>query len=100
MDGGDRAGYKQVSWAADAILIGPSTGSTAYTSGDWTRALVLSTGAVFAGIIAPGMAGSSRITSGTTFQHMTMLACSRITGIKLSSQTTGHMVAAYKRILL
>jgi hypothetical protein len=100
MDGGDRAGYKQISWAADAILVGPTTGSTDYTSGDWTRLLVLSSDAQFAGIVAPGLVGSSRITSADTFDHMTVIPASRITSFKLASGTSGQMVIAYNRILI
>lgn len=100
MDGGDRAGYKQISRAVDATFIGPSTGSTEYTSGDWTRIQVVSSKAVFAGITAPGIANSSKITSGTSWDKGVEIGGSQITAIKLSSQTTGHAVLAYKRILL
>jgi len=100
MDGGDRAGYKQISDVVPAVLIGPSTGSTAYTSGDWARIVVVSSGAAFAGITAPGMTNSSKITSATTWEKGAILACDKITAIKLSSDSTNHAVLAYSRVLL
>jgi hypothetical protein len=100
MDGGDRAGYKQISKAVDATLIGPSTGSTTYTSGDWSMIQVVSSKAVFAGITAPGMTNSSKISSATSWDKGVEIGCSKITAIKLSSKTTDHAVLAYNRILL
>ena len=100
MDGGDRAGYKQIADVVPATLIGPSTGSTDYTSGDWVRVLVVSSGAAFAGITAPGMTNSSKITSATTWTKGAVFACDKITAIKLSSKSTNHAVLAFNRVLL
>ena len=100
MDGGDRAGYKQISDVVPATLIGPSTGSTDWTSGEWARVLVVSSGAAFAGITAPGMTNSSNITSATTWAKGAVLSCDLITKIKLSSDSTDHAVMAYNRVLL
>ena len=99
-DGGHRAAAKQISDVVDAILIGPSTGSTAAVTGSWCRIRVISSGAVFASITAPGLTGSSKVTSGTTWGNGTVIACSHITSIKLSSKTTRHAVIAYNKVLL
>ena len=99
-DGLDRAGYKQVARCVDAILIGPSAGSTAYTCGTWAMIEVVSSVAIFAGITAPGLTNAANITSGTTFLQGAIIACSKITQIKLSSDATDNMVIAFNRILL
>jgi hypothetical protein len=62
--------------------------------------VVISTKAVFAGITAPGLTGSSKITSGTTIALGAVRACNSITAIKLSSDSTGHMVLAHNKVLL
>ena len=98
-DGLDRAGHKQVSGCVDAILIGPSTGSTDWTSGSWAEVEVISTKAVFAGITAPGLVGSSKITSGTSWTMGARIRCNHITAIKLSSDSTGHAVIAFNKVL-
>lgn len=102
MDGGDRAGYKQISRVVEAVLIGPSTGSTDYTSatGEWGEIYVLSSKVNFAGVTAAGLINSSKITSATTWLHQTVFACNGITAIKISSGTSGRSVIAYKKVLL
>lgn len=107
-DGLDRAGYKQIAGVVDAILIGPSTGSTAYTQSSdytqfkqgWSELEVVSSGAAFAGITAAGLVGSSKITSGTTYLKGAKIACNRITAVKLSCDSTGHAVIARAKVLL
>lgn len=100
----DHAGYLQNSNAVDAVLIGPSTGSTAATTcayaQGWYRVEVISSGAVFAGITAPGLTGSSKITSGTTYLKNAAITCSKITSVKLSCDSTGHAVIAFTRTIL
>jgi hypothetical protein len=95
-----RDAYKQIAGCVDAILIGPSTGSTDYTSGSWSEIEVISSKAVFAGITAPGLTGSSKITSGTSWAMGARIRCSHITAIKLSSDSTGHAVIALNKVLL
>lgn len=99
-DGLDRAGYKQVAGTVDAILIGPSTGSTDWTSGKWAEIEVISSKACFAGITAAGLSGSSKITSGTSWTRGARIRCNEITAIKLSSDSTGHAVIAFNKVLL
>jgi len=104
MDGGDRAGYKQIANVVDAILIGPSTGSTAATTAPtaagWSRIKVISSGAAFAGVTAAGLTNSSKITSATTWPKGAEFECNMITSIKLSSDSTDHAVIAFNKILL
>jgi len=99
MDGGDRAGYKQISGCIMASLVGPSTGSTDWTSGDWADIEVISSAACFAGIVAPGLTGSSKITSATSFPMGSKIACNNITQVKLSSDSTGHCVILHNRAI-
>ena len=105
-NGMDRAGYKQGAGVVDAILIGPSTGSTDgvnssdYNSNGWCQIRVISSKAVFAAITAPGMTNSSKFTSGTSWNQDAIISCNQITYIKLSCKTTGHAVIAYDKILL
>jgi len=109
MDGGDRAGYKQISGVVDAILIGPSTGSTditqstaypVFADNGWSEIEVISSKAAFAVITAPGLIGSSKFTSGTSWSMGARIRCNSITGIKLSSDSTRHAVIAFKKVLL
>lgn len=108
MDGGDRAGYKQMSGVVDAIFVGPSTGdtddvqSTDYTvfaDTGWAEIEVISSGANFAFVTAPGLVNSSKITSATTYLKGAKIVCNQITGFKLSSDSTGHAVIARKKVL-
>lgn len=102
-DGLAYAGYLQVSKAVDSDLIGPSTKSTAATtcpvSAGWYEMEVLSTAAVFAGITAPGLAGSSNITSESTFAQYWKLNCSKITAVKFTSETSGFMAILHRRVV-
>ena len=104
MTGGDRAGYMQIAGMVDADFIGPSTKSTDYTTctwaHGWSKIEILSSAAIFAGVTAPGLSGSTNLTSATTFPQFWTLACSRITAIKFTSETSGFMAIAYRRILL
>ncbi len=106
MDGGDRAGYKQIANVVDAIFIGPTDGTkTTYKSSDynengWSRIKVISSGAVFNYITAPGLERSTEITSGTTWVRGAEIECNQITRIKLSTKTTGHAVIAFDKVIL
>jgi hypothetical protein len=106
MDGGDRAGYMQISKNTQATIITSTgyplavTGDTSYTSGDWCGFEVISSGAAIAGIVAPGITGSSLITSATTYPLGTYIGGRQITAIKISTKSTGHKVMAYERVLL
>jgi len=70
MDGGDRAGYKQISKNVDAIIISSTSGAT---TGRWTGLEVLTTQAVFVGITAAGISNSSLITSATSYPQGTKI---------------------------
>lgn len=108
MDGGIRAVGKQISGVVSAIFIGPSTGdtddvqSTDYTvfaDSGWAEIEVISSGANFAFVTAPGLINSSKIDSNTTYLQGAKIICDHITGFKLSSDSTGHMVIARKKVL-
>lgn len=99
MDGGDRAGYMQVSKNTQATLI-TSTMSGSVTTGDWFGFEVVSSGANIALIQASGITGSSLITSGTTYPLGSWIGGRLTTGIRLSADSTGHKVLAYERVLL
>ena len=104
MDGGDRAGYKQVAGTVDVTLVGPSTGSTAVTTcpyaNGWSKLTVLSSKAAIASITAAGLINSSKITSGTSLLQNAVIACSKITAVKLSCDSTGHMILLEQKVLL
>ena len=97
--GADIQGYRQISGTVQSILIGPSTGSTDWTSGAWQSVEVVSSKACFAGITAAGLTNSSKITSGTSFPLGSIIRCSLITAIKLSSDSTNHAVIAHNKVL-
>ena len=102
MDGGDRAGYKQISKNVTAILL---TATSSKSSGDWYGFEVISTGAQIAAVTAAGLTNASLITSGTTYPRGAWFGCDKITVIKLSTGTIGgakkaSKVIAYNRILL
>lgn len=103
-DGLHHAGYKQISKSVDADFIGPSTKSTAATTcptaAGWVDVEILSTDAQFAAITAPGLVGSSNITSETTFAKYWTLSCSKITAIKFTSETSGFMAICHRRVLI
>jgi hypothetical protein len=99
MDGGDRAGYKQIADAVDSKVI-TSTMSAGSVTGDWTGFDVISSYAAVAAIIAPGLAGSSLISSGRPLLLGAKIRCSKMTGIRLSVKSTGHKVIAHNRILI
>ncbi len=106
MDGGDWAGYKQISNVVDALYIGPDTGATAvysasdYNDAGWAKMMVVSSGAQISAITAPGLEGSSKITSKTTWEKGAVLACSQITEIKLTSKSSHGAVVMYDKVLL
>lgn len=94
MDGGDRAGYKQICGAVDADFITDTMGAT---TGDWTDFSLLTASVIFTAVTAPGMANSSIIDSGTTYSgYGSKWQCSKITSVTVKS---GHIIA-HKRILI
>jgi len=106
MDGGDRAGYKQNSRVVDALFIGADTGATEvyqssdYNTNGWAEMVVVSSGAQISTITAPGLEGSTKITSETTWVTNAVLACNQITGFKLSSDSSGGAVILYDKVIL
>jgi len=97
MSGLDRAGYMQISDAVDSKLITSTMGAV---TGSWYALDVVSTEAQFQYITAAGMAGSSLITSKTTYALGARFACSKITVVKLSVKDTHGKVIAHNRIVL
>ena len=102
MDGGDRAGYKQISKNVDSYILTATSGSV---SGDWYGLEIISTGAQIALITSTGMTNSSLITSGTTYPRGAWFGGGKITAIKLSTGTVGGLkkaskAIAYKRVLI
>ena len=96
-DGLDRAGYKQIAKSVDAVLITDTMGAV---TGDFVDFVVISSEVQLTGITAPGMSGSSLITSGTTWEKGAVFACSQITSIQISAKSSNTAVIAHKRVLL
>lgn len=97
MDGGDRAGYKQIAGAVDARFITDTMGAV---TGSWADFVVISSEVQLASVIAPGLNGASKINSGTTWIKGAVFACSHITSIKISAKSSNTAVIAHNRILL
>jgi hypothetical protein len=97
MDGGDRAGYKQIAGSVDATFITDTMGAK---TGDWVDFVVISSQVQLASVVAPGLAGSSFITSLTTWEKGAIFSCSQITSIKISAKSSNTAVIAHKRILI
>lgn len=97
----DRAGYLQISKSVDANLITDTMGATTCPGkAGWFCFQVISTEVQLAGITAPGMTGSSLITSGTTYERGAIFACSKITSIQVSAKSSNTAVIAYQRMVL
>jgi hypothetical protein len=93
-DGLDRAGYKQIAGAVDAIFITDTMGKQ---TGDWTDISLLTAAVNFTSIAAVGMANSSRIDSATTYAgYGAKWQCSKITSVHVK---VGHVIA-HNRVLL
>ena len=99
MDGGDRAGYKEIAKSVDATLIAATTGISPCT-GDWVSFEIVSTAAIIKSITAPGMTNSSLITTAESHPQGTVFACSKITVIDLSTKLPTGKAIAHKRILI
>ena len=101
MDGGDRAGYKQISRNVDATLITSTMGNTTAPR-PWAYFEVVSSKAAIALVSAAGVTGSSLITSGTSFSMGAIIGggAKGITDMGLSTDSTGHAVMAYEMVLL
>ena len=97
MDGGDRAGYKQIAQNVDAVFITDTMGTVA---GDFVDFVVVSSQVQLASVVAPGLSGDTLITSGTTWEKGAVFACSQITSIKISAKSSNTAVIAHKRILI
>lgn len=99
MDGGDRAGYKQISKNVDARVI-TSTMAGGVTTGDWYGFEVISSNAAVALVQASGITGSSLITSAYPLVQGVFVGGGKTTGLRLSTKSTGHKIIAYNRVLL
>lgn len=97
MDGGDRAGYKQIADAVDSVFITDTMGAV---TGDWVNFTVISSEVQIASVTAPGLQYASKINSGTTWIKGAVFACSKITSIKISVKSSNTAVIAHKRILI
>jgi hypothetical protein len=99
MDGGDRAGYKQISRNVDATII-TSTMSGAVTTGSWYGFEVISSYAAVAAVNASGITNSSLLTSAYALPLGAFVGGGLTTGLRLSAKSTGHKIIAYKKVLL
>ena len=99
MDGGDRAGYKQIGKNTQATVI-TSTMSGDVTTGYWWGFEVLSSYAAIALVEASGITGSSLITSDFPLEHGVIVGGALTTGLRLSADSTGHKIVAYNKELL
>jgi len=99
MDGGDRAGYKQVAKAVDAVLITTTMGACSATE-QWVDFEIISTEALIKGITAAGLKNAALIDTGTTYARGAVFACSKITMIELSTKLAAGKVIAHNRILI
>lgn len=101
MEGGDRAGYKQISRDVDAVVITSTMGATTMP---WNPGAayfeVISSEAAIALVTSDGISNSSLISSGTALPQGSIVGGGPITGITISGDSTGHKVMAYRRILL
>ena len=94
----DFAGYLQVSNATPAKLITCTMGNTTCTgSCGWYNFEVISTEIQLASVTAPALAGSSLITSGTTFVRGAVFSCGKITAINISAKSSNGKVIAHER---
>ena len=97
MDGGDRAGYKQIARNVDCTLITSTMGAV---TGSWAGFEVISSQAAISAIVAPSMTNYAKLTSGKALPQGAYVGAALITSIKLSTKSTGHKVIAYKRVLI
>ena len=94
MDGGDRAGYKQIAGAVDSIFVTDTMGKQ---TGDWTDMSLLTAAVNFTSIAAVGLANSSQIDSETTYAgYGAKWQCAKITSVHVK---VGHVIL-HDRILL
>ena len=101
MSGLDRAGYMAAAHVGESKLI---TSTMSSTSCPWSEGfsglLVVSSRAAIAKITDAGMRGSSLVTSGTSWPTNAWIGGHAITYVKISTDSTGHKVIAYRKILL
>lgn len=101
MDGGDYAGYKQIVHNVQTNVITSTMSSTTCPYADgWYMLKVISSKAAIAQIVDTWMTGSSLFTSGSSWNTGDEIHCGEITKVKISTDSTGHKVLAYRRILL
>jgi len=93
MDGGDRAGYKQVSGNVDAVYITSTMGAASATNA-WADIEVVSDGAQIKSITAAGLINASKISSGTTWPKGTIFSCSKITKVQIATGEANTVGAA------
>ena len=99
MDGGDRAGYKQLSKSIDSVYITTTMGACSATQ-QWVSIEVVSSAARIESITAAGLKNASNIDSAVSFPTNYILACSKITGIKLATCLRYGKVIAHERIVI
>jgi len=99
MDGGDRAGYKQISKNVDAVIITSTMGAASATIA-WGGFEVISSAAAVTIITAPGITNSSLLTTAPTLPKGTFIGGGNITEVKLSANSTGHKIMAYEKVVL
>ena len=99
MDGGDRAGYKQVERAVDAVYITTTMAACSATE-QWVRLEVVSSEARIKSITAAGLRNASKIDSDALFYQNAVLACSKITIVELATQVAAGKVILHDRVLI
>lgn len=101
MDGGDRAGYRQIAHNGDCMVITSTMSSTTCPWAEgWYGFMVISTKAAIAKITDAGMTGSSLFTSGTSWPTASWVGGNKITYLRISTKSTGHKVLAYRKLLI
>jgi len=102
----DRAGYIQIAKTAKAVLITSTkdgvSASAAFgvKNARWAGFEVVSSNAAIALVTASNITGSSLITSGAALPLGSYIGGGDISVIKVSTDSTGHKVMAYERVLL
>ena len=99
MDGGDRAGYKQISKSIDSVYITTTMAACSATQ-QWVSIEVISSAARIESITAAGLKNASNIDSAVSFPTNSIIACGKITAIKLATCLPAGKVVAHERVLI
>lgn len=101
MSGLERAGFMAAARQGESQLITSTMSSTTcpWASG-YSGFLVVSSKAAIAAITDAGVRNSSLITSGTSWVNGAWLGMAGATYVKVSTDSTGHKILGYKKILL